>query len=58
MICWAKEGELLTNKDILEHLTLDNIGFQSGKSTTDQLFALRQILEKSNEYNIQTHHFS
>jgi Reverse transcriptase (RNA-dependent DNA polymerase) len=31
-------------------------GFQSGKSTTDQLFALRQILEKGNEYNIQTHH--
>jgi Reverse transcriptase (RNA-dependent DNA polymerase) len=31
-------------------------GFQSGKSTTDQLFALRQILEKGNEYNISTHH--
>jgi hypothetical protein len=31
-------------------------GFQSGKSTTDQLFALRQILEKSNEFNITTHH--
>ena len=31
-------------------------GFQSGKSTTDQLFALRQILEKGNEYNIPTHH--
>jgi hypothetical protein len=27
-------------------------GFQSGKSTTDQLFALRQILEKCNEFNI------
>jgi hypothetical protein len=25
-------------------------GFQSGKSTTDQLFALRQILEKFNEF--------
>jgi hypothetical protein len=31
-------------------------GFQSGKSTTDQLFALRQILEKGNEYNIRTQH--
>jgi hypothetical protein len=27
-------------------------GFQSGKSKTDQLFALRQILEKCNEFNI------
>jgi hypothetical protein len=31
-------------------------GFQSGKSTTDQLFAMRQILEKCNEFNITTHH--
>jgi hypothetical protein len=31
-------------------------GFKSGKSTTDQLFALRQILEKCNEFNITTHH--
>jgi hypothetical protein len=31
-------------------------GFQSGKSTTDQLFALRQILKKCNEFNITTHH--
>jgi hypothetical protein len=31
-------------------------GFQSGKSTTDQLFALRQILEKCNEFNITIHH--
>jgi hypothetical protein len=31
-------------------------GFQSGKSTADQLFALRQILEKCNEFNITTHH--
>jgi hypothetical protein len=31
-------------------------GFQSGKSTTDQLFALCQILEKCNEFNITTHH--
>jgi hypothetical protein len=30
--------------------------FQSGKSTTDQLFALRQILEKCNEFNITTHY--
>jgi hypothetical protein len=31
-------------------------GFQSGKSTTDELFAFRQILEKCNELNITTHH--
>jgi hypothetical protein len=31
-------------------------GFQLGKSTTDQLFALRQILEKCNAFNITTHH--
>jgi hypothetical protein len=31
-------------------------GFQSGKSTTDLLFALRQILEKGNGYGIKTHH--
>jgi hypothetical protein len=31
-------------------------GFQSGESTTDQLFAQRQILEKCNELNITTHH--
>jgi hypothetical protein len=32
-------------------------GFQSGKSksTTDYLFALRQILEKCNEFSITTH---
>jgi hypothetical protein len=30
--------------------------FQSGKSTTDQFFALCQILEKCNEFNITTHH--
>jgi hypothetical protein len=31
-------------------------GFQSGKSTTDQLFALRLILEKCNEFNITALH--
>jgi hypothetical protein len=31
-------------------------GFQSGKSTTDLLFSLRQILRKCNEFNIKTHH--
>jgi hypothetical protein len=30
--------------------------FQSDKSTTNQVFALRQILEKCNEINITTHH--
>jgi hypothetical protein len=31
-------------------------GFQSGKSKTDQFFALRKILEKCNEFNFTTHH--
>jgi hypothetical protein len=31
-------------------------GFQSGQSTTNQLYALRQILEKCDEFNITTHH--
>jgi hypothetical protein len=31
-------------------------GFQSGKSTTDQLCALLQIFKKCNEFNITTHH--
>jgi hypothetical protein len=31
-------------------------GFQSGKSTTDEFFALRQTLEKCNEFNITTRH--
>jgi hypothetical protein len=31
-------------------------GFQSRESTTDQLFTLPQIMEKSNEFNITTHH--
>jgi hypothetical protein len=30
--------------------------FQSGKSTTDQHFALRQVLEKCYVFNITTHH--
>jgi hypothetical protein len=33
-------------------------GFQSGKSTTYQLFALRQILEKCNEFDITTNIYS
>jgi hypothetical protein len=31
-------------------------GFWGGKSTIDQIFSLRQILEKTYEYNIETHH--
>ena len=31
-------------------------GFRQGRSTTDQMFTLRQILDKFREYNLQTHH--
>jgi hypothetical protein len=43
---------LYANADVQHY----QAGFKSGKSTTDQLFALRQILEKCNEFNITTHH--
>ena len=31
-------------------------GFRPGKSTSDQMFTLRQILEKTREFQIDTHH--
>jgi sorting nexin-29 len=31
-------------------------GFRKGRSTVDQTFTLRQILEKSIEFGIETHH--
>ena len=32
-------------------------GFRADRSTSDQIFAIRQILEKTREFNIVTHHF-
>jgi len=31
-------------------------GFQKNRSTTNQIFTLRQILEKTKEFGIETHH--
>ncbi|WP_369199178.1 reverse transcriptase domain-containing protein, partial [Streptomyces djakartensis] len=31
-------------------------GFMPGKSTTDQIFTLRQILEKTHEFQVDRHH--
>lgn len=31
-------------------------GFRMGRFTIDQIFALRQILEKTRKYNIDTYH--
>ena len=31
-------------------------GSREGRSTKDQMFTLRQILDKFREYNLQTHH--
>lgn len=31
-------------------------GFRRGRLTTDQIFVLRQILEKNKEHNIDTYH--
>jgi sorting nexin-29 len=33
-------------------------GFQQGKATTEQMFTLRQILQKCREYIIRTHYLS
>jgi hypothetical protein len=43
-------------KAVCYRYSITKQGFQSGKSTTDQLFTLRRILEKSNEFNITTDH--
>jgi hypothetical protein len=52
-------GNVLSER--LKHFTKDIVGqyqcgFTAGKSTTHQIQAHRQILEKSLEYNIETHH--
>ena len=31
-------------------------GFRADRSTSDQIFAIRQILQKTREFNIETHH--
>jgi hypothetical protein len=41
---------------LLPHANAAVQDYQAGESTTDQLFAIRQILETCNEFNITTHH--
>jgi hypothetical protein len=31
-------------------------GFHQGRSTNDQIFTIHQVLEKCNEFQIETHH--
>ena len=37
------------------HRRLEQAGFNAGRSTTEQFFAIRQIIEKSKEYNRSTY---
>jgi hypothetical protein len=61
-ICLLNVTYKVFAKILYDHLlphanaAIQQAGFQSGKSTTDQLFALRQTLEKCNEFNITTHY--
>lgn len=46
----------------LEPIVKENVGkyqcgFTAGKSTSDQIINLRQIMEKSSEYGIETYYF-
>ena len=38
------------------HIAKYQCGFRLSKSTIDQIFTLRQILEKTNEFQVETHH--
>ena len=37
------------------HCRLEQAGFTAGRSTTEQIFAIRQIIEKSKEFNRSTY---
>ena len=38
------------------HIRSYQCGFRPGKSTTDQMFTLRRILERTQEFQVDTHH--
>ena len=51
-------SKIITNRimnDLMGHQPKEQVGFRRGYSTTDHLFTLNQLIEKSQEYQIPIH---